>query len=154
MKPDQALKQLQVFETKFGRIKEERDNMAKAKDALELRDSSSNSNDAKIAVSIEELQDLKGVCSELAKVWTQIDEQREKQWVTVQPRKLRIALDGLLVQLKEMTSRLRQYDSYAHVKRLIQDYLRANVLVIELKSEALKDRRWKQLVKRMGKWWA
>ena len=99
MKPDQALKQLQVFDTKFTRIKEERDNMIKAKDALELRDSSSNSNDAKISVSIEELQDLKGVWSELAKIWEQIDEQKEKQWLTVQPRKLRSVLDGLLNQM-------------------------------------------------------
>ena len=59
MKPDQALKLLQVFETKFNRIKEERDNMVKAKDALELRDNISSSNDVKISVSIEELQDLK-----------------------------------------------------------------------------------------------
>ena len=36
-------------------------------------------------------------------------------------------------------------------KRLIQDCLKANVLVVELKSEALKERHWKQLMKRMGK---
>ena len=153
MKPDQALKQLQVFDTKFTRIKEERDNMIKAKDALELRDSSSNSNDAKISVSIEELQDLKGVWSELAKIWEQIDEQKEKQWLTVQPRKLRSALDGLLNQMKELPSRLRQYDSFNHTKKLIQDYLKANILVIELKSEALKERHWKTMMKRMNVIW-
>jgi dynein heavy chain 1 len=60
--------------------------------------------------------------------------------LTVQPKKLRAALDGLLGVLKEMPSRLRQYDSYGHVKRLIQEWLKANVLVVELKSEALKDR--------------
>lgn len=36
--PDDALSQLQVFENKFTRIKEERDNVAKAKEALELKD--------------------------------------------------------------------------------------------------------------------
>jgi len=36
--PDHALSQLQVFENKFTRIKEERDNVAKAKEALELKD--------------------------------------------------------------------------------------------------------------------
>ena len=60
LKPDQALKSLQVFETKFSRIKEERDNMVKAKDALELRDNMSPQNDMRITVSIEEMQDLKG----------------------------------------------------------------------------------------------
>lgn len=128
LKPDQALKSLQVFETKFNRIKEERDNMVKAKDALELRDNVSSSNDLRITVSIEEMQDLKGVWSELAKIWSKIDEQKEKQWLTVQPRKLRATLDGLLQQLRDMPSRLRQYDSYNFVKKLLQDYLKGNTI--------------------------
>jgi dynein heavy chain 1 len=68
MKPDQALKLLQVFDTKFSRLREERENMSKAKDALELRDASSSGSDVKIGVSVEELQDLKGVWSALATV--------------------------------------------------------------------------------------
>lgn len=153
LKPDQALKSLQIFEQKFNRIKEERDNMTKAKDALELRDSISNPNDLRITVSIEELQDLKGVWSELAKIWQQIDEQKDKQWLTVQPRKLRASLDGMLAQMRDMPSRLRNYDSYNHVKKLLQDYVKMNILLAELKSEALKERHWKQLMKRMGVQW-
>jgi dynein heavy chain 1 len=153
LKPDQALKNLQVFETKFNRIKEERDNMMKAKDALELRDNSSNSNDMRITVSIEELQDLKGVWSEISKIWSQIEEQKEKQWLTVQPRKLRTTLDGLLNQMKEMPVRLRQYDSYNYVKNLLQNYLKMNLLIVDLKSEALKERHWKQLMKKMNVVW-
>ncbi len=153
LKPDQALKNLLVFEQKFNRIKEERDNMVKAKDALELRDNLSNPNDIRITVSIEELADLKGVWSELGKIWAQIDEQKEKQWLTVQPRKLRSLLDGLLNQMRDMPSRLRNYDSYNHVKRLLQDYVKVNLLIAELKSEALKERHWKQLMKRMNVAW-
>ena len=153
LRPDQALKGLQVFETKYNRIKEERDNMMKAKDALELRDNSSSSNDIRIVVCIEELQDLKGVWSEMSKIWQQIDEQKEKQWLTIQPRKLRTILDGLLNQMKDMPNRLRQYESYNHVKKLLQDYLKANMLIVELKSEALKERHWKTLMKRMNVVW-
>lgn len=36
MRPDEALKILAVFEGKMARLKEERDNLAKAKEALEL----------------------------------------------------------------------------------------------------------------------
>lgn len=36
LRPDEALAQLHVFEVKFARLKEERDNVAKAKEALEL----------------------------------------------------------------------------------------------------------------------
>lgn len=54
-RPEQALRQLQMFETKFARLREERDNMAKAKDALELRDSASAVSDQRILVSVEEM---------------------------------------------------------------------------------------------------
>jgi dynein heavy chain 1, cytosolic len=94
--------------------------MVKAKDPLELRDILPGSSDSRILVSIEELQDLKGVWSELAKIWLQIDEKKEKQWLTIPPRKLRTVLDVLLDQMKDMPSRLRQYDSYNHVKKLIK----------------------------------
>ena len=39
-------------------------------------------------MSLEELQDLKGVWSELSKIWDQIDELKEKPWLSVQPRKV------------------------------------------------------------------
>ena len=51
-------------------------------------------------VALEELQDLKGVWVELSKVWEQIEELREKPWLSVAPKKVRQALDGLLGQLK------------------------------------------------------
>ena len=37
--PDEALQRLQLFETKYSRLKEERDKVGKAKEALELQDS-------------------------------------------------------------------------------------------------------------------
>ena len=37
IRPSEAIKQLQIFETKFSKLKEERDNVAKAKEALELQ---------------------------------------------------------------------------------------------------------------------
>lgn len=36
LRPDSALKALTIFEGKFSRLKEERDNVARAKEALEL----------------------------------------------------------------------------------------------------------------------
>ncbi len=36
LRPDEALKALTIFEGKFVRLKEERDNVARAKEALEL----------------------------------------------------------------------------------------------------------------------
>ena len=68
----------------------------------------------RMQVAFEELQDLKGVWSELRKIWEQIDEMKEKPWLSVQPRKLRQQIDNLLSQMKELPSRLRQYASFEH----------------------------------------
>jgi dynein heavy chain 1 len=75
-----------------------------------------------LQVALEELQDLKGVWSELSKIWEEIDDLKEKTWLSVAPRKLRQSLDGLLNNLKELPARLRQYASYEYVKRALQGY--------------------------------
>jgi len=41
-KTDDALQKLAIFESKYVRLKDERDNVAKAKEALELQDVSVN----------------------------------------------------------------------------------------------------------------
>lgn len=53
-----------------------------------------------MSVVLEELQDLRGVWGELSKIWTQIDETREKNWLSVQPRKLRQSLEAMMSALK------------------------------------------------------
>uniref|UniRef100_A0A8C0GMH1 Dynein cytoplasmic 1 heavy chain 1 n=1 Tax=Chelonoidis abingdonii TaxID=106734 RepID=A0A8C0GMH1_CHEAB len=154
LRPEEALQALTIYEGKFGRLKDDREKCAKAKEALELTDTGLLSgSEERVQVALEELQDLKGVWSELSKVWDQIDQMKEQPWVSVQPRKLRQNLDGLLNQLKNFPARLRQYASYEYVQRLLKGYMKINMLVIELKSEALKDRHWKQLMKRLHVNW-
>ncbi|XP_057661058.1 dynein heavy chain, cytoplasmic isoform X2 [Diorhabda carinulata] len=154
LRPDDALSQLQLFESKFSRLKEERDNVAKAKEALELQDPGGiSTSEDRMQVVFEELQDLRGVWSELARIWQQIDETREKPWLSIQPRKLRQQLDALSTQLKELPARLRQYASYEYVKKTLQTYTKVNMLIVELKSDALKERHWKQLMKQLRVNW-
>ena len=140
------------------KLKEERDNIIKAKEALEITESSSTTNQSaqnrvRVQVALEELIDLKGVWNELMLIWKQINELKEKQWITIQPRKLRQSLEELVQQLTNLPQRLRQYDSYQHVKNVLQQYIKVNILVTELKSEALKERHWKQLMRRMSIIW-
>uniref|UniRef100_A0AAQ4PH56 Cytoplasmic dynein 1 heavy chain 1 n=1 Tax=Gasterosteus aculeatus aculeatus TaxID=481459 RepID=A0AAQ4PH56_GASAC len=154
LRPEEALQSLTIYEGNFGRLKVEREKCARAKEALELTDTGLLSgSEERVQVALEELHDLKEVWSELSKVWEQIDQMKEQPWVSVQPRKLRQSLDGLLNQLKNFQARLRQYASYEFVQRLLKGYLKVNMLVIELKSEALKDRHWKQLMKRLHVNW-
>lgn len=44
----------------------------------------------RVQVALEELHDLKGVWVELSKIWEQIDELKEKTWLSVAPRKVNI----------------------------------------------------------------
>ena len=78
--------------------------------------------DERVTVALEELQDLKGVWLELGKIWEQIEELREKPWLSVAPRKIRQALDGLLTQLKAFPARLKQYASFEYVQSLLKSY--------------------------------
>ncbi|GIX77254.1 cytoplasmic dynein 1 heavy chain 1 [Caerostris extrusa] len=135
-------------------LKEDRDNVMRAKEALELQEPGIlSATDERLQVALEELQDLKGVWSELAKIWDQIDQMKEQSWLSVQPRKLRQHLDSLLNQLKELPARLRQYASYEYVKRTLQNFTKVNMLIVELKSDALKERHWKQLMKQLRVNW-
>lgn len=73
--------------------------------------------------------------------------------VIVTCEQLRQSLDALLSQLKDLPARLRTYPSYEHVKSVITSYTKVNMLVIELKSEAVKERHWKQLMRRLHVSW-
>ena len=42
----------------------------------------------RMQVAMEELGDLRGVWSELARIWEQIDDLKEKPWLSIQPRKV------------------------------------------------------------------
>ena len=65
----------------------------------------------------------------------------------MQSRKLRQHLDGLLSTTREMPSRMRQYAAFEYVQDMLRQHLKSNVLVSELKSEALRERHWRQLFK-------
>ncbi|THD25348.1 Dynein heavy chain 1 cytosolic [Fasciola hepatica] len=154
LKPEEAVNQLTILEGKFNRLREERKNIQRAKEALELTEFGVHSpTEQRVQVATEELQDLKNVWVELSQVWDQIEALKETPWQTVQPRKLRQQLDTMASQIKELPSRLRQYASYEHVKRTLQNYAKANVIIVELKSEALKERHWKTLMKKLNVNW-
>jgi dynein heavy chain 1 len=66
---------------------------------------------------------------------------------------VRQSLDTLMNQLNELPARLRTYSSYEHVKRVLKTYTRVNVMIVELKSEAVKERHWKRLMKQLRVAW-
>uniref|UniRef100_A0AC35TT30 DHC_N1 domain-containing protein n=1 Tax=Rhabditophanes sp. KR3021 TaxID=114890 RepID=A0AC35TT30_9BILA len=153
-KPNVALESILIYETKLNKLKDERENMVKAKAALEITSSSKMSAIPNgLDVTIEELNDLRNVWKSLAPVYDTIDEMKDKTWLSVQPRKLRQGLDDVLESLKQLPSQFRSYESYDYAKRNLQNYTKVNMLVGDLKSDALKDRHWKKLMKELNVNW-
>ncbi|KAI0047641.1 dynein heavy chain protein 1 [Auriscalpium vulgare] len=145
MRADTALNTINVFEGKLNRVEEEYDLVCRAKEALDLE----LIRHTRLDPVFEELRDLKAVWTALSGIWSQITELRELAWATVQPRKLRQQIDGLLSSTKDMPTRMRQYAAFEYVQDVLRGLLKSNSLVGELKSEALKDRHWKQLFKNL-----
>ncbi|KAF8602688.1 dynein heavy chain [Ceratobasidium sp. AG-I] len=140
---DVALATISAFEVKLTRVQEDYDLVCRAKEALGLE----LVKHQRLDPAIEEMRDLKGVWTALSGIWSQIGELREMVWATVQPRKLRQHIDGLIASTKDLPNRMRQYAAFEYVQDVLKSRLKANSIVTELKSEALKERHWKQLFK-------
>ncbi|KAG2345278.1 hypothetical protein BDR05DRAFT_908646, partial [Suillus weaverae] len=143
LRADTAMNTINVFEGKLTRVQEEYDLVCRAKEALDLE----LTRHTRLEPVFEELRDLKAVWTALSGVWSQIGGLREMSWSVVQPRKLRQQLDGLLTSTRDMPTRMRQYAAFEYVQDVLRGLLKSNSLISDLKSEALKDRHWKQLFK-------
>src|SRR5215475_5046702 len=143
MRADTAMNTINVFEGKLNRVQEEYDLVCRAKEALDLE----LSRHTRLEPVFEELRDLKAVWTALSGIWNQISELREMSWATVQPRKLRQMIDSLFTNTKEMPTRMRQYAAFEYVQDVLRSLLKSNAIISELKSDALKERHWKQLFK-------
>ncbi|KAG2045236.1 dynein heavy chain protein 1 [Suillus americanus] len=143
LRADTAMNTINVFEGKLTRVQEEYDLVCRAKEALDLE----LTRHTRLEPVFEELRDLKAVWTALSGVWSQIGDLREMSWSVVQPRKLRQQLDGLLTSTRDMPTRMRQYAAFEYVQDVLRGLLKSNSLISDLKSEALKDRHWKQLFK-------
>ena len=96
---------------------------------------------------------MKEIWTELGKITEQIESLKDQSWQVIQPRKLRQSLDQLREQMKTFPARLRQYASYEHVINKLKGYIKANWIVVELKSSTVKERHWKQLIKKLRVNW-
>ena len=141
--PEEASATLSSFETQLTRLRSDSEMVSKAKEALDLPPSP----DTALSAVLEEVQDFKSVWAALSTIWRSLNELREALWTTVQPRKLRQSLDGLIKMTKEMPSRMRQYAAFEHVQTVLRQLLKVNPLLSEMKSEAVRERHWVKIFK-------
>lgn len=144
-----ALESLRIFEGRIGRLHEDKARVTTAKEALNLEPQP----DDKLGAIQEELTDLKGVWNELAGLWAEVEALRETPWSAIVPRKIRRSLEDTQGKMKDLPSRMRQYSAYEHVDGVIKGYLRVNPVVNDLKSEALRERHWTELRRKLNAKW-
>lgn len=141
--PDEASRTLSSFQSRLEGLQSESEMVAKAKEALDLP----GSPETALAAILEEVQDFMSVWAALATIWKSLNELREMLWNSVQPRKIRSSLDGLIKMTKEMPSRMRQYAAFEHIQNVLRQLLKVNPLLSDMKSEAVKERHWQKIFK-------
>ncbi|POS87247.1 cytoplasmic dynein-like protein 1 heavy chain 1 [Erysiphe pulchra] len=141
--PNVASVTLMSFETRISKLHEEASMVSRAKEALDLP----SSPESFLASILEEVHDFKSVWSALSTIWKSLNDLRDMLWNSVQPRKLRSAIDNLIKMTKEMPSRMRQYAAFEHIQNVLRQLLKVNPIVADLKSEAIRDRHWQKIYK-------
>ncbi|MCJ1268673.1 hypothetical protein MMC22_008561 [Lobaria immixta] len=141
--PDKASSTLRSFQTRLTALRDESEMVFKAKEALDL----SGSLDNTLSAILEEVHDFTSVWSALSTIWKSLDDLRDTLWTSVQPRKLRHAIDGLIKMTKEMPSRMRQYAAFEHIQSILRQLLKVNPLLSDMKSEAVRERHWNKIFK-------
>ena len=81
----------------------------------------------------------------LGRIWKKIDEMREERWLATQPPVVLLKINKLLGQMKKLIASQQQYGSFKKAQKMLVEYRNTNILITELKSDALKQRHWDTL---------
>ncbi|KAK1146072.1 dynein heavy chain [Aspergillus melleus] len=141
--PDEASRTLSSFQSRLEALQSEFEMVSKAKEALDLPASVESS----LPAILEEVQDFMSVWAALSTIWKSLNDLRDGLWTSVQPRKLRQSIDGLIKMTKEMPSRMRQYAAFEHIQNVLRKLLKVNPLLSDMKSEAVRERHWQKIYK-------
>jgi dynein heavy chain 1 len=143
--PKDALDLLNIIGKKMQTTNDEWVRICKAKELLDME----LGDPQRLQNLVEDQTLLKSVWGEINKVWTTIDAINETLLSGYVYRKVKEALDKLLEQMNDFPNRLRSHNVYDEYKSQLQKYRKVNNLFLELKSEAMKPRHWKQLLSKL-----
>lgn len=141
--PKVALNTLSSFDSEATAISASADLLVKASEALDLEFNLPS----ELEEVREEIRDFNSVWGSLDSVWASLNDLKETPWVSVVPRKVRHQLEDFVQTTKDMPTRIRQYSAFEHIQNVLKNYIRANTLLSEMKSEAIRERHWESLFK-------
>ena len=103
--------------------------------------------DDRLAPRLDELRDLKASWNELARIWSAINELKLLPWPAVTPRAIKAKMDDLLLQLINLPARVRACASFDFTVSTVNAFIKATGFLNSLKSNAVKERHWKDIMK-------
>jgi dynein heavy chain 1, cytosolic len=145
--PPEALASLSKYELTMKKAYIHQENLLRAKDALGLDRTVENT---EVGDALNELADLKEVWEAMSIPYKSLEEIKDSLWSTAVMRKIRRGLDDLLASMRSLPNRIRQYDAYVQMHDSAKGYSAGHSFLSELKTDALKERHWKNIFQRLG----
>jgi len=78
----------------------------------------------RLCANLAELDEIRNVWKSLENVCNRLEELKDIQWITIQPKKLKVNLEELLTLMTAMVPSVKNYHSYNAVKTNIENYLK------------------------------
>ncbi|CBZ49657.1 hypothetical protein NCLIV_001450 [Neospora caninum Liverpool] len=145
--PQHATQVLATYETQLTQLSEQYAFGSKAKQVLGLDDLAQGDEEQFTPDSLaEEIRDMKGVWSALGSLFDDVSALRDTPWASVVPKTVRQRLEELLEKIKTVPSRFRQYDAFEEMRTQLTTFLKLNLLITDLRTDALKERHWKLIL--------
>lgn len=154
--PKTATELLIIYDTRFKLLRADQEKMGAALEALSIsfvpgvgsvQMDSDRIGNSSLTRAMEELVGLEEVWKSISKVWAQVEELQETLWSAAQPRKIRKQLEELIDEMRGFPARVQQYEAFEYFTNSIQAKKSMNSLLSELKSDAIRDRHWKQILR-------
>jgi dynein heavy chain 1 len=144
--PSEALQVLKNSNNMLQAIKDDYVRNCKAKELLGMEFSDPN----KLDNLEEDIKDLQEVWGSLNIIWAKIEAHKDTPFIAVIPDKIKRELDDGLNQMVLLPPKMRTYDAYEIVKNKIQHLKKVNTIISDLRTEAIKDRHWRQILQKVG----
>lgn len=147
--PKEVLNILGLFDDRIIRLNDEWRSIQNAKIALDIAEELSIQNEISDSLEAlgEEAKSLREVWIILSEISLDMDKLRELPWSAVVPKKLRNQLDEIIETLRKVPSRIQQYEAFEYMLSKAREFKKSHALIIELRSEALKERHWRDVMK-------
>lgn len=145
--PQHATQVLARYEQRLASLSTQFHAGKKAKDVLGLENEDADGGEQFTPQALEEeINDMKGVWNALGTLFSDVATLRDTLWAALVPKKVRQHLEELLEKIKKIPSRYRQYDAFEEMRTHITAYLKLNMLITDLRTDALKERHWKVIM--------